>query len=176
MICTPHLADATAAEHSQALMLRVLRRVQRRVQYLVRGDDTADLCQEAMLRILEGLPSYRGDGRFEAWVDSLTTRVTLRALGKRRADLRRRSQLEITPGLRPEPTASAARSLTQARAIDALAQVPNKQRTAILMHYVLGMTVGEVAADLHVPAETIRSRLRSGMGQLRAELGVLSQV
>jgi len=106
-------------------------------------------------------------------VDSLTTRVTLRALGKRRADLQRLLQVQITPGLRPGPVASAARSLSQARAIDALERVPNKQRTAIFMHYVLGMTVSEVAADLHVPAETIRSRLRAGMGQLRAQLGVL---
>jgi RNA polymerase sigma-70 factor (ECF subfamily) len=165
-------APYLAAEDHQALVLRVLPRVQRRVQYLVRGDEAADLCQEALLRIVECLPSYRGDGRFEAWVDSLTTRVTLRALGKRRADLQRLLQVHVTPGLRPAPVASAARTLTQARAVGALECVPKKQRTAILMHYVLGMTVSEVAADLRVPPETIRSRLRSGMGQLRAQLGV----
>ena len=165
-------SDMLAGENHESLVLRVLPRVRRRVQYLVRGDDAADLCQEALLRILECLPSYRGDGRFEAWVDSLTTRVTLRALGKRRADLRRLEQVQITPGMRPAPVTSASRSLTQARAIDALVRVPHKQRTAILMHYVLGMTVGEVAADLHVPPETIRSRLRAGMVQLRAQLGV----
>jgi RNA polymerase sigma-70 factor (ECF subfamily) len=165
-------SDMCASDAHDALLLRVLPRVRRRVQYLVRGDEAADLCQEALLRILECLPSYRGDGRFEAWVDSLTTRVTLRALGKRRADRKRLSQVQITPGLRPAPVTSAARSLTQARALDALEQVPTKQRTAILMHYVLGMTVGEVASDLRVPVETIRSRLRVGMAQLRAELGV----
>jgi RNA polymerase sigma-70 factor (ECF subfamily) len=169
----PAAGDMYAGQNHEALLLRVLPRVRRRVQYLVRGDDAADLCQEALLRILECLPSYRGDGRYEAWVDSLTTRVTLRALGKRRADLQRLLQVQTTPGLRPAPVTSAARSLSQARAIDALELVPNKQRTAILMHYVLGMTVGEVAADLRVPVETVRSRLRAGMGQLRAQLGAL---
>jgi RNA polymerase sigma-70 factor (ECF subfamily) len=50
--------------------------------------------------------------------------------------------------------------------------VPGKQRTAIVMHYVLGMTVAEVSDELQVPIETIRSRLRVGMGQVRAHMGV----
>jgi DNA-directed RNA polymerase specialized sigma24 family protein len=40
------------------------------------------------------------------------------------------------------------------------------------MHYVLGMTVAEMSNELRVPVETIRSRLRVGMGQVRAELGM----
>jgi RNA polymerase sigma-70 factor (ECF subfamily) len=174
MTYAPDLSQPVVGISSDEAVLRVLPRVRRRVQRLVSGEDAADLCQEALLRILECLPSYRGDGRFEAWVDSLTTRVTLRALGKRRADLRRLSEAPTTPGLRPAPLTSASRSLSQARAIDALERVPGKQRTALIMHYVLGMTVTEVAAELCVPVETIRSRLRAGMGQVRAELGLLN--
>ena len=37
---------------------------------------------------------------------------------------------------------------------------------------LLGMTVPEISAALEVPAETIRSRLRAGMGQVRATMGV----
>jgi RNA polymerase sigma-70 factor (ECF subfamily) len=155
------------------LVLRVLPRVRRRVRQLVQSDDRADLCQEALLRILESLPSYRGDGRFEAWVDAVTTRVTLRALVRRRADRRR---LELAPPA-PEPAqpgvASPHLALTGGRAVDALQRVAAKQQTAIVMHHVLGMTVAEMSDELRVPIETIRSRLRVGMGQVRAELGMV---
>lgn len=153
---------------AEALVLRVLPRVQKRVRQLAQGDDSADLCQEALLRILECLPTYRGEGRFEAWVDSVTTRVTLRALVRRRADRRRLEIASASPSPAPE---SPLRALTGVRAVDALQRVAAKQQTAIVMHYVLGMTVAEMATELCVPIETIRSRLRIGMGQVRAELG-----
>ncbi len=165
-------ASSDPAE-TQALVLRVLPRVRRRVGVLVPADDVADLCQEALLRILECLPSYRGEGRFEAWVDAVTTRVTLRAIGKRRADLQRLQQAHVAPALGAHAVASPHRALTGVRAIDALAQVPGKQQSAIAMHYVLGMTVAEISDELRVPVETVRSRLRVGMATVRAHLGVL---
>jgi RNA polymerase sigma-70 factor (ECF subfamily) len=38
------------------------------------------------------------------------------------------------------------------------------------LHYVLGMTVPEMGAELGVPEETVRSRLRLGRQRLRARL------
>jgi RNA polymerase sigma-70 factor (ECF subfamily) len=154
------------------LVLRVLPRVRRRVRQLA-AEDSADLCQEVLLRILESLPSYRGDGRFEAWVDAVTTRVALRALVRRRAE---RSRLEAATGVATPAQpgiASPHRALSGVRAVDALQRVASKQQAAIVMHYVLGMTVAEMSDELRVPIETIRSRLRIGMGQVRAELGML---
>src|SRR4051812_12607750 len=102
------------------LVLRVLPRVRRRVQQLAQAEDSADLCQEVLVRILESLPSYRGDGRFEAWVDSVTTRVTLRVLVRRRAERRRLEAATavatpVQPGI-----ASPHRALSGVRAVDAL--------------------------------------------------------
>lgn len=155
------------------LLVRVLPRVRKRVRQLTQSEDAADLCQEALLRILEALPSYRGEGRFEAWVDSVTTRVTLRALVRRRADRRRLESATIVPAPAQPALASPHRALSGVRAVGALQRVAAKQRTAIVMHYVLGMTVAEMSDELRVPIETIRSRLRIGMGQVRAEFGVI---
>jgi RNA polymerase sigma-70 factor (ECF subfamily) len=154
------------------LVLRVLPRVRRRVRKLARGEDSADLVQEALLRIIEALPSYRGEGRFEAWVDAVTTRVTLRALVRRRADRRRLDSAVVPSPAQPLP-ASPHQALSGGRAVDALQRVATKQQTAIVMHYVLGMTVAEMSDELRVPVETVRSRLRIGMGQVRAQLGMV---
>lgn len=164
--------DASAAH---ALVLRVLPRVRNLIRYLVRGDDVDDISQDALVTILERLSSFRSEGRFEAWVDGVTMRVTLRRLSKLRADVRRFQHaaldtLESNPGQRP-----SARYVARRRAVEALDQLPDAQRHALVMHHVLGMTVTEIARELDTPAETIRSRLRVGMGQVRALLGALRE-
>jgi RNA polymerase sigma-70 factor (ECF subfamily) len=51
-----------------------------------------------------------------------------------------------------------------------LDELPNPQRDALVLHYVLGMTVPEMGTELGVPEETVRSRLRLGRQRLRARL------
>jgi RNA polymerase sigma-70 factor (ECF subfamily) len=170
--------DAAAGgdvQAAQALLLRVLPRVRNLIRYLVRGEDLDDLTQDALLKVLERLASFRGEGRFEAWVDGVTVRVTLRNMGKRRMDESRVSaalpdELAGQPGSRP-----STRYVSRRRAVEALDQLPMPQRVTLVMHHVLGMTVSEISTELSAPAETIRSRLRIGMGQMRALLGLLRE-
>ena len=138
--------------------------------------DAEDATQDILLRVLKSLGSFRGESRFEAWVDGVTLRVTLRKLSKLRADVRRfeRSAPEAIEALY-EPTASP-RYLARRRAVSALDQLPDAQRHALVMHHVLGMTVAEIAGELDTPAETIRSRLRVAMGKLRVLLGATDEV
>jgi DNA-directed RNA polymerase specialized sigma24 family protein len=44
------------------------------------------------------------------------------------------------------------------------------QRQALVMHYLLGMPVREVAATLRVPAGTVKARLHRGRRALAAQL------
>ncbi|MEY4579964.1 MAG: hypothetical protein RL701_4667 [Pseudomonadota bacterium] len=165
------------AEAAHALVLCVLPRVRNLIRYLVRGDDVDDLTQDALLKLLERLSSFRGDGRFEAWVDGVTMRVTLRNLSKRRADDRRFRTVvseDLDRQVQSGPVQSP-RYVARRRAVEALDQLPDNQRHALVMHHVLGMTVAEISEELTTPAETIRSRLRVGMGQVRALLGALRE-
>jgi RNA polymerase sigma-70 factor (ECF subfamily) len=157
------------------LVAAMLPRVRNLVRYLVRGDDIDDLSQDALVKVLERLPSYRGEGRFEAWVDGITLRVTLRALGKRRAEARRTDGSVTEEQLASPSGNSSPRYVSRRRAVAALDELPDAQRHALVMHHVLGMTVGEISDELSVPQETVRSRLRLGMGQLRAVVGVLRE-
>ena len=164
--------DVNAAH---ALVLRVLPRVRNTIRYLIRCDDVDDFTQDVLVTLLERLPSYRGEGRFEAWVDGVTLRVTLRRLSKLRADVRRfqSSVLENMEGHSTE--AQSPRYIARRRAVAALDQLPDPQRHVLVMHHVLGMTVTEIARELDTPVETIRSRLRVAMGQVRALLGALRE-
>ena len=159
----------TQAAH--ALVLRVLPRVRNTIRYLIRGDDVDDFTQDVLVTLLERLHSYRGESRFEAWVDGVTLRVTLRKLSKLRADVRRFERAGSEAIEAAEQAHASPRYLARRRAVAALDQLPDAQRHALVMHHVLGMTVAEIAQELDAPAETIRSRLRVAMGKVRALLG-----
>lgn len=53
----------------------------------------------------------------------------------------------------------------------AVSRLPESQRTAIHLHYAEGYSCEELAAMLHLPAATVRSRLHRGRERLRTLLG-----
>lgn len=164
--------DGSAAER---LFLALLPRVRNLVRYLIRGDrDVDDLSQEALLTLLRGLSSYRGEGAFRAWADRIVARSVFAS--------RRRVRL-VEVGLDAEPPATNETSQgSEAQATDSycsrremarhLDTLPEAQRTALVLHHVLGMTVPEIATELGVPLETVRSRLKQGKDQLKRRLDV----
>ena len=53
---------------------------------------------------------------------------------------------------------------------DAVRALPEKLRIAVILHYMEGYPVGEVARILRIPAETVKSRLRRARALLRDTL------
>ncbi len=157
---------------AQALLLVLLPRIRNLVRYLIRGDaDTDDLAQEALIAILRGLGSFRGESSFERWADRVAVRATFAGIRRRRRESSDRAaaepELRLASSVAP-PDDEFADRRQAAALLDAL---PLEQRHAMVMHHVLGMSVPEIARELGVPAETVRSRLRLGRTRLR-ELGM----
>ncbi|GAB4549858.1 MAG: RNA polymerase sigma factor [Anaerolineae bacterium] len=50
----------------------------------VRASDLEDFAQDALLRILKGLPSFRGESRFTTWAHKIAVRVAFTELRRRR--------------------------------------------------------------------------------------------
>jgi RNA polymerase sigma-70 factor, ECF subfamily len=151
----------------EVVVAELLPRVRNLVRYLVRGDgDVDDLAQEALVAIIAGLPSHRGEGPLTAWADRVTARSTFASLRRTR---RARSQVEsgadlsVVPGPDSPPDEYAERR----HAVGLLDQIPDDQRHALVLHHVVGMSVPEIATMTGLPFETVRSRLRIGMGKLR---------
>lgn len=167
----PWLARAMAGDEEamHQLVLHVMPRVRNGVRYLVRGEHIDDLVQDVLVTVLHRLESYRGSGRFEAWVDGVTLRVVLGRTRKLRQDERRLTPVDNEEVFLLHHNEHYATSRQLVRALD---QLPNRQREALVLHHVFGLTAPEIASKLELPRETVRSRIKVGMGQLRALLRV----
>lgn len=132
------------------------------------GEDEAarDLVQESWLGIWKGLASLRNARRFRAFA--------FRVLHRRGADhlrkvIRERDHLDTSLEAPPEEAQSPRQSDALAIA-EAFAQLPPDQRLAAHLHFVEGLTLGEIAAVQDVPEGTAKSRLFHARRTLKAAL------
>jgi RNA polymerase sigma-70 factor (ECF subfamily) len=55
--------------------------------------------------------------------------------------------------------------------VNALAQIPEAQRRALVLHHMCDLPVAEVAAETGVPVGTVKARLSRGRAALQSLLG-----
>jgi RNA polymerase sigma factor (sigma-70 family) len=140
-------------------------RLARRV---LRDDDLArDAVQEAFLSVWRKSGAFAPErGKASTW---LLTFVHRRAIDLVRKEQRRRTEpLESAA----EPTGGGAddaawQRFERTRVQDALRRLPDQQREALELAYYGGYTQSELAERLGVPLGTIKSRMFTGLSQLR---------
>lgn len=137
--------------------------------------DGEDAAQEAMVRIWQKLPQYRGEAAFSTWVYRVTASACTDAIRKR--SLRAQPSLEAMreEGFEPQDGAptpqqaveSAERREAMQRAIDG---VPEQMRSVFLLRDVHGLSVEETARALNVSSGTVKSRLSRAREKIAAAL------
>jgi len=137
-----------------------------RLARLILGSTEAaeDATQEALVAAWRGLPRLRDAERFDAWMRRLLVRSCYR---QRRA--------------RPPVASTAVDAAIDARDDIGLVadrdqiergfrHLPADQRAALVLRYHLDLPLAEVAAAMHVPQGTAKSRIHRGLSALRAAL------
>jgi RNA polymerase sigma factor (sigma-70 family) len=129
-----------------------------------------DAVQEAFLQV------WRSAGRFEPGRAKASTWL-LTFVHRRAVDLVRREERRQTEPAEsaPEPARPGADEDVEARSKrqivqDALRRLPSEQRQAIELAYYGGYTQSELAERLGQPLGTIKSRMFTGLKQLRGLL------
>jgi RNA polymerase sigma-70 factor, ECF subfamily len=136
--------------HTPAMYATALRLVARRVP------DAEDIVQEAWLRAVRQLASFRGDSALRTWLVGITTRCALESL-------RRRPWPAIEDADSPILTA-APPPLDLEAAIAALA---DGYRQVLILHDMHGYTHAEIAALLAIDEGTSKSQLSRGRAAIR---------
>jgi RNA polymerase sigma factor (sigma-70 family) len=142
--------------------------VRKMARALVWGDQQAeDLEQEAWLASLETPP--RDDVSPRGWLATVLRRTAGR-LGRR--DLRRQ---EIDIGRGPGGASPAAADVVaaaelQEKVVRLALALAEPYRQTILLRFFEGLSIREIARRVDAPPETVRTRLRRGLGTLRSQL------
>lgn len=135
---------------------------------ILRDDGRAeDATQEALVAAWRDLSALRDPDRFEAWLHRLLVRACFREA--RRGRRRWAIEMNIPPlGLvEPDPTLGL---IDRDQLERGFKRLDVDQRTVLVLHFYLGLSLDEVAASLGIPPGTVRSRLHRAMSGLRAAL------
>ena len=149
--------------------------------------DAADMTQEAFVRLMRSLGTYRGETKFTTWLYRLVTNICLDGLrrrgrpveslddpvaggsggdtaqttGERLADNDRWSQ--------PEEEVTLRESAEEVR--EALARLPAAQRLALTLYYFDDVRYEDIAETMGLPLNTVKSHIRRGKERLALTLG-----
>jgi RNA polymerase sigma-70 factor (ECF subfamily) len=141
--------------------------------------DVDDVAQDAVIALLDALATFRG----ESSVMTFAHRVALlTALAARRKNATRQKYLNVVALEQPADSHQASpQSLLLAKRrrevlLRLLDDLPDTTAEALALHFVLGMTVEEIADVANAPENTIWSRLRLGKQALRKRLSADNQV
>jgi RNA polymerase sigma-70 factor, ECF subfamily len=145
----------------------VARRVARAV--LGNAEDADDAAQDAMLSALVKLDQYDPRRPFGPWLLRIVANAATDR--RRRRTVRHAQPLDhgITAG-GPRPDTTAERRLLSERLRQALAELPERRRAAVVLFDVEGYSHAEIARILGIPEGTVRSEVFHARRRLRALL------
>lgn len=156
--------------------------------------DAEDAVQEAMLRALRGRSGFEGRSSLRTWLHRIATRVCLDALGDRR---RRVLAMDLGPAgnleaplvevaaerwIEPIPDAlvvpaqagpeerALAREGIRLAFVAALQHLPPRQRAALLLSEVVGLSAKEAAETLEMSVAALNSAMQRARATLSARL------
>jgi RNA polymerase sigma-70 factor, ECF subfamily len=142
-----------------------------------REEDARDVCQEAFLRAFRALPGFKGQAKFSSWLYRIALNLCRDWIRRqRRAPVVQLPEdvdvLELASERGPVESIedlAARRELSEVVA-RAMANLPDEQRTAIILKEYHGMTFQEIADLQGCPLSTVKTRLYQGLSVVRRHL------
>jgi RNA polymerase sigma-70 factor (ECF subfamily) len=138
----------------------------RLLRVLTAADSSAaDALQEAFTKAATAWPQVSGYEHPAAWVRQVAVR---RMLNERRSARRRDAAIERLVAVAPADPVDREELLDLAMAIDTL---PTRQRIALTLFYLGGLTSAETAAAMDISAGAVRFHLHEARNRVRDILG-----
>ncbi|MCB9881401.1 MAG: sigma-70 family RNA polymerase sigma factor [Planctomycetes bacterium] len=138
------------------------------VRTLVVDDNRIDdVVQETWLAALKSPP--RDQKTAFAWLAKVARRMVHRV---HREETRRRGRelKRATPEQLPPTDEIVSRELARRQVVDVVLELKEPYKTAILYRFFENLGPSEIAARLGVPTETVRTRVKRGLEQMRQRL------
>lgn len=161
------LGDATAFESLVRKWELPVGRILRRL--LPNVSEVDDVRQEAFVRVLLASRRYKPHCEFSTWLYQIVLNLA------RDARRRRKWSVELLDNGQPIDGTSDPRSAAQQRETaeiveTALASLPNPLREVLVLRHYAELTFERIAEVLNEPTSTIKSRAKTALEKLHAEL------
>lgn len=130
--------------------------------YLRGESDRLDAVSEAITRAWEKRHTLRDEGLFRTWI----TRILIRECVNIQRRQKRSVPVDVLPEAESEPEDERIAALREA-----LAQLPQRQRTMTVLHYMEGYDVREVARIMGTTKSAVCAGLSRARARLRALMG-----
>jgi RNA polymerase sigma-70 factor (ECF subfamily) len=173
--------QALALDELRNILLRGLR-YSLKERYHVTEGDLEDFVQDALLKILDGLESFRGESRFTTWAQKIAVRTALTELRRRRwKDVSLQDLVgddtgsDYTPSFLTAPHPSPEQYATQQSFLDLVQRLINeslteRQRMAIKAVMFGGMPLEEVARRMGTNRNALYKLIHDARLRLKARL------
>ncbi len=162
--------DVSAA---RILTLRLAPRLLRYAARLLGGDraEAEDVTQEAMLRLWKIAPDWRqGEAKVTSWLYRVAANLCTDRLRRRRWQGPGLDQIAEPVDMAPSPQ-QAMVDRARAEALDAaLADLPERQRQAVVLRHIEGLGNPEIAAIMDIGVEAVESLTARGKRALAAAM------
>lgn len=134
------------------------------------GDEelARDLTHDTFVRVFERADQYAGTGALKSWVFQIAVNLAR----QRARTVRRRAELLARERVAFERSSPGAAGPVEARLVleEALARLPEEQRTALLLYEVDGYTHAEIAEMTGVAEGSSKARVSRAKAALREAL------
>ncbi len=139
----------------------------------IAGDDelAQDYAQEAWIRAIRALPTFRGDARFSTWLHRIAVNSPLQALRKAETRRKREAPMPATVAVAPR----MGDSLLSQKLESAMDRLPEGMRSVLILHDVEGYTHEEIGELLGVTSGTSKSQLFKARAKMREMLRSLNE-
>ena len=137
--------------------------------------DAADLTQDALIRFIRAIGSYRGETKLSTWLYRLVVNLGIDRLRRRGAPPIRLddegADFDVASDDPIDDVASVAERAEEAQIVRAAVNtLPDAQRLALTLHYFEDLRYEDIADAMGVPLNTVKSHIRRGKERLAVVL------
>lgn len=163
----------------------LVERYQERLYYVCYGfvrnkEDARELAQEAFVKAYRNLPRFQFRSKFYSWLSRIASNLCIDWL--RRMKVRKAEAFDEgiaakdSPGVlsmahyKNDPGRAAEDAQLRVRLAEAIEELPDQQRQAIILREIDGLAYKEIAEIMEIPEGTVMSRLYYARKKLQKAL------
>ncbi|MFO7767366.1 MAG: sigma-70 family RNA polymerase sigma factor [bacterium] len=145
-------------------------RVYRTAARMVGPDEAWDIAQEVFIRAFGEIERFRGDSALSTWLYRMTVNTSLNFLrGEGREKDRREGYGPGVSDPAPRPDRGVETEETERLVWEAVDSLPERQRTALVLHRFEGLTAPQIAEVMDATTGAVESLLHRAKESLLGE-------